>query len=128
MEPVTAMRKLTFTRGLPRGVHATFTHEGEDWIAIPASKYQRIHACIDRMLGVQRRVNDGLIAWIISHPADAERVAMLLNHLKVGIALAEQEPDAKIAAFTDRPDRRTTPISQGAAPTPRRRRPIRKQR
>ena len=51
-ETQTFTRKVTFDDGLPLGLRATFTHEGERWIAYPAEKYWMIAHVLDRLIGL----------------------------------------------------------------------------
>jgi hypothetical protein len=48
--------KLTFSRALPLGECAHFTHNGEPWIAVPARKYAGIRTVTDRLIGATARV------------------------------------------------------------------------
>ena len=78
-ETKTASRKLTFNDGLPMGIHATFTHEGEKWIAVPLVKYQKISAAMDRMGGLFSHINKLMVSWVNSWPEDGERVAQIME-------------------------------------------------
>lgn len=77
-EYVTAQRKLTFKTGLPLGRHATFTHEGQRWIAVPQTKYRDITTITDRLIGALGKIRDQATRWVAAHPGDAERTLMLL--------------------------------------------------
>lgn len=88
-EPIEKRVKVTFHTGLPLGTRGTFTHDGQRWIAVPADKYQRLTATIDRLLGVLGGIERHMTNWVAGHPHDTERVAMLL----AGIARARQLSD-----------------------------------
>lgn len=77
-EPVTKRVNVTFNTGLPLGTRGTFTHDGQRWIAIPHSKYQRIGAVMDRTIGALDWIRGDLTRWLASNPADTTRVAMIL--------------------------------------------------
>ncbi len=78
-EYVTAQQKLTFKTGLPLGRHATFTHEGQRWIAVPQDKYRAIVTVTDRLLGAIDKIRGQATRWVSAHPEDAQRVLMLLR-------------------------------------------------
>lgn len=78
-ETKTASRKLTFNDGLPLGINATFTHEGEKWIAVPLVKYQKIAAAMDRILGLHSHVNQLMVSWVNSWPEDGAKVAQVME-------------------------------------------------
>lgn len=78
-EPVTAMRKLTFHTGLPVGTRATFTHEGEPWIALPKNKYVAILTICDNLIGALNNTRRQCINWINAWPSDATKVAKVLE-------------------------------------------------
>lgn len=78
-ETKTATRKLTFNDGLPMGVHATFTHEGQKWIAVPLTKYQKIGAVLDRMGGLFSHINKLMVSWVNSWPEDGAKVAQIME-------------------------------------------------
>lgn len=78
-ETKTVSRKLTFNDGLPLGVHATFTHEGEKWIAHPLVKYQKIAAAMDRILGLHSHINRLMVSWVNSWPEDGDKVARIME-------------------------------------------------
>ena len=78
-ETKTASRKLTFNDGLPMGIHATFTHEGEKWVAIPAKKYRMISAAMDRVLGLHSYINKVMVMWVNQWPEDSEKVAKVME-------------------------------------------------
>lgn len=72
-------KKVTFDAALPRGTCATFTHEGQRWIAYPQAKVVAIGTVIDRMLGTIDRLGEGLVQWINTHPEDAVQVMRLMT-------------------------------------------------
>lgn len=76
---VVKSHKITFATSPPMGTRGTFTHDGELWIAYPASKNQRIHAVIDRLVGAHDRIATEMIRWINARPGDAELVARVLD-------------------------------------------------
>lgn len=88
-EPVTKRLQVTFNTGLPLGTRGTFTHDGQRWIAVPADKYHRLTALIDRSLGVLDGIERHMTNWVAGHPHDTERVGMLL----AGIARAREYSD-----------------------------------
>ena len=76
--------KITFADGLPLGTRGTFRRDGQWWIALPMSKYQRITAVIDRLLGVHAGIASEMLRWINARPQDAE----LITHVLERTALA----------------------------------------
>ena len=72
-------KKVTFNDGLPLGAHATFTHEGEKWIAHPMKKYQKITAAMDRVLGLHSYTTKLMVSWVNSYPEDGEKVAKVME-------------------------------------------------
>lgn len=78
-ETKTVSKKLTFNDGLPLGIHATFTHEGQKWIAHPLPKYRKIAAAMDRILGLHSYTTKLLVSWVNSWPEDGERVAKVME-------------------------------------------------
>jgi isocitrate dehydrogenase len=71
-------KKVTFSSTLPMGTRGTFAHEGELWIAYPASKNQCIHAVIDKLIGIHKRIADDMVTWINVRPQDADLIARVL--------------------------------------------------
>jgi hypothetical protein len=71
-------KKVTFDTALPRGTCATFTHEGQRWIAYPQDKAIAVATVVDRMLGCVDRVRDDLVRWMNAHPEDAAQLVPLL--------------------------------------------------
>ena len=79
-EPTTAMRKVTFHTGvLPLGTHATFNHEGVTYMAWPAEKLIAHQTATDRLIGALNSIRREAIAMINEFPADAKRVARMLE-------------------------------------------------
>jgi hypothetical protein len=74
-------KAVEFSDGLPHGVHASFKHEGKLWHAVPTAKYLAIVGVTDRAIGAMARARTELSQWLSTHPADAERVMMILNVL-----------------------------------------------
>lgn len=83
-ETVTKRKQVTFDDGLPLGTRGTFTHDGELWIAYPASKNQRIVAVIDRMLGILSRISGDALRSINGHPGNTELAAFAARVLQAG--------------------------------------------
>lgn len=77
-QPVTKRLNVTFHTGLPLGTRATFTHEGQRWIAIPDTKHSRIGAVMNRMLWALAWIRDDLTRWLSANPGDATRIATIL--------------------------------------------------
>jgi hypothetical protein len=73
------MKKVTFAKSLPMGTRATFTHDGELWIAYPRNKNQAIFAAVDRLIGLHAGVRHEMVRWINKRPQDAELVAQVLR-------------------------------------------------
>src|SRR5512139_2708418 len=88
--------QVKFGTGLPLGRYATFTHDGERWIAYPADKEARIVAVLDRMLGLYARITDDVVRCLNDHPDDAElrRLAVVI----LGPVQRAREAWADIAA------------------------------
>jgi hypothetical protein len=78
-ETKTVSKKLTFNDGLPLGVHALFTHEGQKWIAFPFAKYQKIIGVMDRILGLHSYTVKLMVSWVNSWPEDGEKVAKVME-------------------------------------------------
>ena len=81
---------VTFGTGLPLGTHAHFKHDGEHWIAFPASKNTRILGVIDKLIGIYSRIAQDMIDWLNSRPEDADRVMMLLTQITRAQKLREE--------------------------------------
>lgn len=90
----TKTKKVTFDTSLPRGVCATFTHEGQLWFAYPKHKIEGLSVVMDRMTGTIGRLHDGLIDWINRHPEDAVRVAQLIGSVASTRQLALDKAEA----------------------------------
>lgn len=99
-ETKTVTRKITFNDGLPLGVHATFMHEGERWIAHPLTKYRKIATVMDRMLGLHSHMVKTMILWVNSWPEDGERVARIMEIAQSARAEGRALAMEKILALT----------------------------
>ena len=74
------MRKVTFHAGvLPLGTHATFTHEGTPYMAWPADKLIAHQVATDKLIGALQSIKREAISMINNFPADAKRVARVLE-------------------------------------------------
>jgi len=93
-------REVTFDTGLPRGTCATFTHEGERWIAYPQSKMLAILTVNDRLLGVLGGIHADLIRWMNAHPEDAARVVRILTRVNRIQELYDELATEKVRAAT----------------------------
>lgn len=94
-EPEVKTKKVTFTTGtLPLGTQATFTHEGEKWIAYPQPKVRSIAALQHKLIGTIDRVHDDLVRWINRRPADAAEVAQVLARTGSAQELAKERAQA----------------------------------
>lgn len=78
-ETLTKKISVTFDDGLPHGVHASFKHERELWIAYPATKNRRILALVDRLVGIHAGIQDQMIRWINARPNDADLITLVLE-------------------------------------------------
>ena len=87
-------KKVTFDTSLPRGTCATFTHEGQRWIAYPQDKATAVATVVDRMLGALDGVRDDLLRWINTHPEDASRVVTIMARTNRAKALAREKVQA----------------------------------
>lgn len=76
---VVKMKKVTFATSMPMGTRATFTHDGELWVAYPATKNQRIFAVTDRLIGIHAGITKEMIRWINARPQDADLIARVLE-------------------------------------------------
>jgi hypothetical protein len=92
---------VTFGTGLPSGVHGTFKHEGQMWIAMPATKHTRILTVIDRLIGIHDRIANGMIQWINRWPDDGERCAEVLEAVTRARALRDEMTIEKQKAATE---------------------------
>jgi hypothetical protein len=79
VQDITKRLAVTFSTGLPLGTHATFTHDKQLWIAVPADKYGAICVVIDRLIGALAMLQRKCITWLYTNPGDAERIAFLLE-------------------------------------------------
>jgi hypothetical protein len=100
-EDVVKRLVVTFRRGLPLGTHASFRYEGELWVAYPAEKSTRIHACIDRLLGVHARVQSEMVRWINVRPGDADLVARVVALVGRAAEIHEEMIVEKARAATE---------------------------
>jgi hypothetical protein len=89
-------KKVTFDTSLPRGTCATFTHDGERWIAYPQHKAAAVGAVIDRMVGTLDRVHDDLVRWINMRPEDAALIVPMMSRTVTTRELARE----KVRAWT----------------------------
>lgn len=99
-ENVTKRLNVTFCTGLPLGRRATFTHDGELWIAHQATKHRGIVACLDRAAGALDNVRTHLVQWLSARPEDVSRVAALLVIIARADTLRTELVDEKSAAVT----------------------------
>lgn len=76
---IVKQKKVTFATSMPMGTRATFTHEGELWIAYPQSKSQRILAVTDRLIGLHAGIAKEMVRWINARPQDADLIARVLE-------------------------------------------------
>lgn len=95
---ITKRLPVTFSNSMPLGTHASFKHDGKMWIAYPATKNARIWTIIDRMLGINNRIETEMIQWISQWPEDAKKVAAVLNHLGRSRVLGIEIATEKIGA------------------------------
>lgn len=80
-EYITKRLNVTFKTGLPMGERANFTYQGELWVGLPARKYTRIVAVLDRIIGIHVSMQREMIRWINARPQDAELVVRVLDRL-----------------------------------------------
>lgn len=99
-EHVTAQRKITFKTGLPLGRHATFTHEGQRWIAVPQDKYVAIVTVTDRLIGTLNRVREDITRLLAGHPEDATRITRMLQIIAAAHAATAAAAVDKVKAQT----------------------------
>lgn len=99
-ETQTFTRKVTFDDGLPLGLRATFTHEGERWIAYPAEKYWMIAHVLDRLIGLHSATAKIMVSWVNDWPGDAKRVAQVMEITKKARELGNSVTMEKIVALT----------------------------
>lgn len=97
---VVKSKKVTFARSLPMGTRGTFTHEGELWIAFPAAKNQRIHAVVDRLIGLHAGITKEMLRWINARPHDAELVARVLERTAAARKVQQELIIEKAEAMT----------------------------
>lgn len=87
-------KKVTFDTLLPRGTCATFTHEGQHWIAYPQGKVDALRVVVDSLLGCIERVREDLLRWINDRPEDATRMIMTVARTNRAEALAREKARA----------------------------------
>lgn len=92
--------EVTFDTGLPNGTIGRFTLNKEAWIAIPHSKYRRLTAVLDRMIGYNANLRRALIRWMNTWPDDAARVAAALDIVNSAEELSNDVIREKIEAVT----------------------------
>jgi hypothetical protein len=73
--------QVVFGTGLPLGQRGLFTYEGENWIALPQSKYQAVCAVTDRLIGALAGVQRDLNQLLAAYPEDAVRIGKILEIL-----------------------------------------------
>ena len=95
-EPVTKSVKVTFKEGAPLGVRGSFKRDGEQWIAIPLTRYTAIVTLIDRFIGIFYRVQADMFRMINDHPEDARRCAEILGHASRARTLHRELVQAKV--------------------------------
>jgi len=76
---IVEQKKVTFASSLPLGTRATFTHDGELWIAYPAEKNQRLFAITDLLIGIHQGITNEMVRWINERPQDADLVTRVLE-------------------------------------------------
>jgi hypothetical protein len=74
--------KVTFSQSLPLGTRGTFTYDKELWIAYPRLKHQRIHATVDRLIGLHDGITREMLRWINERPEDARFIVRVLDWTK----------------------------------------------
>lgn len=100
-ETVTKKLTVTFNDGLPLGIHATFKHEGQHWVAFPAEKQTRITTVSDRLIGILSRLQNELTAWLSNtNPKDTERITRILGILALAEEYKQQSVRDKVQAAT----------------------------
>lgn len=82
-EHETKKKDVTFKVGLPMGRNATFTHEKELWIAVPASKYSAILGVTDHLIAIHHKIAKDMVRWMNHFPEDAVRAGKILKRVNV---------------------------------------------
>ena len=82
MKEETKQLKVTFASSLPMGTRATFTHDGELWIAYPSTKNQRLFTITDRLIGIHQGITNEMLRWINERPQDATLVTRVLERVE----------------------------------------------
>lgn len=89
-EDVTKSCKVTFTTGYPAGTQATFTHNKQQWVAVPRDKHRAHGAITDRLLSTLAAIRDDMTRWVNDHPDDAQRVIGILERINRTDALYKE--------------------------------------
>lgn len=97
---VVKSKKVTFAQSLPMGTRATFTHDGEIWIAYPAKKNQQIHGLVDRLMGIHTGITEEMTRWINKRPADADLAVYVLKWTAQARKAHAELAIEKVEAFT----------------------------
>lgn len=97
-EHVTKDLKVTFKNARPMGIHATFNHDGEIWIAHSGKRDQKIWALIDRLVGIHAATTRDMVSWINARPGDAELVMKVLERTERARNLHAQLVSEKMEA------------------------------
>lgn len=87
-------KKVTFDASLPRGTCATFTHEGQHWIAYPQDKVDALRVVVDSLLGCINLVREDLLRWINDRPEDATRMIATVARTNRVEALVREKAQA----------------------------------
>jgi hypothetical protein len=82
------------------GTIATFTHEKQLWIAVPAVKNQAIHALVDKLVGIHAAIAVNMVRWINQRPQDADLVSQVLERTAVARQLTNELIIEKGKVFT----------------------------
>jgi hypothetical protein len=99
-EYVTKRVQITVKRGLPMGLHASFTYEGEPWVAHPAWKYRRIVSVLDRLIGLQAGIHHEMMRWIKARPQDTDLVVRVIERLARGRRIQQELIEDKVRTQT----------------------------
>lgn len=76
------------------GTRATFTHDGEKWIAYPQAKMAAVEALTHKLIGTIDRVHGDLVRWINRCPADAAGIAAIMARTGGAQQLAKERIQA----------------------------------
>lgn len=110
-ETRTLTKKVTFNDGLPLGERATFTHEGQRWIAHPDEKYRKIAHVLDRLIGLHATTARIMVSWVNDWPGDAKRVAQIMEITHRARGLGKSVTMEKVEALTWRKPGDAAPTS-----------------